>query len=140
MWLPEDFYLSANLGLNTALRHLRIDYFISNTEISQVTSAGPWIVKILHQLNSGALETVDLGIAPWSPDELYAQDEPIDWVDLDRLFSERLAGARLRFLVYGHAHFEQVCEGLKARLASCSQRGNLLIERSSAPFPPALRK
>ncbi|PBK80526.1 hypothetical protein ARMGADRAFT_1171809 [Armillaria gallica] len=129
----EDFYLSANLGLNTALHHLRIDYFISNGEVSQVTSAGPWIVKILHQLNSAALEMVDLGIAPWSADELDAQDEPIDWVDLDRLFSGRLAGARLRFLVYGHAHFGQVCKGLKDRLASCSQRGNLLIERSSAP-------
>lgn len=132
----EDFYLSANLGLNTTLRHLRIDYFISNTEVSQVTSAGPWIVKILHQLNSAALDTVELGIAPWSVDELDAQDEPIDWVDLDRLFSGRLAGAHLRFLVYGHAHFEQVCKGLKDRLASCSQRGNLLIERSTAPFPP----
>lgn len=131
--LSEDFYLSANLGLNTALHHLRIDYFISNTEVSQVTSAGPWIVKILHQLNSAALEMVDLGIAPWSADELDAQDEPIDWVDLDRLFSGRLAGAHLRFLVYGHAHFGQVCKGLKDRLASCSQRGNLLIERSSAP-------
>ncbi|KAK0482372.1 hypothetical protein IW261DRAFT_1333683 [Armillaria novae-zelandiae] len=132
----EDFYLSADLGLNTALRHLRIDCFISNAEVSQVTSAGPWVVKILHQLNSAALEMVDLGIAPWSGDELDVQDEPIDWADLDRLFSGRLAGARLRFLVYGHARFEQVCKGLKDRLASCSQRGNLLIERSSAPFPP----
>ncbi|KAK0215680.1 hypothetical protein IW262DRAFT_1465368 [Armillaria fumosa] len=132
----EDFYLSADLGLNTALRHLRIDYFISNTEVSQVTSAGPWIVKILHQLNSAVLEMVDLGIAPWSADELDVQDGSIDWVDLDRLFSGRLAGARLRFLVYGRAHFEQVCKGLKDRLASCCQRGNLLIERSTPPFPP----
>ncbi|KAK0496450.1 hypothetical protein EDD18DRAFT_1388737 [Armillaria luteobubalina] len=132
----EDFYLSVDLGLNTALRHLRIDYFISNTEVSQVTSAGPWIVKILHQLNSAALGMVDLGIAPWLADGLDVQDEPIDWVDLDRLFSGRLAGVRLRFLVYGHARFEQVCTGLKARLASCCQRGNLLIERSTPPFPP----
>ncbi|KAK0204176.1 hypothetical protein DFS33DRAFT_1337404 [Desarmillaria ectypa] len=132
----EDLYLSANLGLNTTLRHLRVDYFISNTEVSQVTSAGPWVLKILHQLNPSTLEKVDLGIAPWSLDELDAQDEPIDWVDLDRLFSEQLARARLRFLVYGHAHFEQVCKGLKDRLASCSERGNLLIERCTAPLLP----
>ncbi|KAK0449574.1 uncharacterized protein EV420DRAFT_1243022, partial [Desarmillaria tabescens] len=128
----EDFYLAVNLGLNTALRHLRVDYFISNVEVSQVTSAGPWVVKILHQLNPAALERVDLGISPWSVDELDAEADSIDWVDLDRLFSGRLGGARLRFLVYGHVDFEQVCRALKDRLASCSQRGNLLIERCSA--------
>ncbi|KAG7446973.1 uncharacterized protein BT62DRAFT_931546 [Guyanagaster necrorhizus] len=130
----EDFYLSADLGLNASLRRLRVDYFISNMEVSQVTSAGPWIVKMLHRLNPAALENVDLGISPWSGDELDTEDDSIDWVDLDQLFSGRLSGARLRFLVYGYAVFEQICEGLKDRLATCSQRGNLLIERCRQPI------
>ncbi|KAK7047905.1 hypothetical protein VNI00_006233 [Paramarasmius palmivorus] len=85
----EDFYHACDLSLCTGLRSIYFKRFVSFWEY-RLTSAVPWIIKILSRISTPVFEEISFGIHISHIDQLDPLDLPedFDWEALDRSLSE----------------------------------------------------
>ncbi|KAI3608516.1 hypothetical protein WG66_000947 [Moniliophthora roreri] len=102
----EDFYHACDLGLSTGLHSIYFKRFISLWEY-RLTSAVPWIIRILSRISAPAFETIYFGVHVSHIDQLDPFDLPedFDWEALDHSLSEiRLPNFQsVTFLIFIHS-------------------------------------
>lgn len=127
---PEDFCSHVNLAHNSALHTIIMDKFI-NYSVYQFSSAVGWIPELVSRTPS--LKEISFGVAIRAVEELYPEEDPIDWEALDSLFCHpRFPHLRaLRFWVSGNVELDDVITVITRSLPRSSQRSLLRFHRGT---------
>ncbi|KAJ7636941.1 hypothetical protein FB45DRAFT_907794 [Roridomyces roridus] len=124
----EDFCSRVDLAYNTALHTIILDKFI-NYSVYQFSSAIAWIPELVSQIAN--LKEVSFGIAIRDVEELFPEDDPIDWTALDNTFCHpRFPHLRaLRFWVSGNVELDEAAGAIASNLPRSNRRRMLRFHR-----------
>ncbi|KAJ6532743.1 hypothetical protein DFH09DRAFT_1182140 [Mycena vulgaris] len=117
----EDFCSHVDLTDNFALHTIILDKFV-HYSVYQFSSPVGWIPELVSRTSS--LREVSFGVALRNVEELYPEEDPIDWDALDSLFCHPQFPhlQALRFWVSGNVELDDVARVITRSLPRSSQR------------------